>query len=96
MDTHGVRTDSADSQKPPVKAGWTCLVIAWVLFLAPIPGLGMIGWALNFAAFIIFHYCDGERPRWRRCCTDGLLSCRFPDYLFCWSWDIGTFFVAPT
>lgn len=53
MDTHGVRTDSADSQKPPVKAGWTCLVIAWALFLAPIPGIGMIGWALNFAAFII-------------------------------------------
>lgn len=53
MDTYGGRTDFDNSQKAPVKAGWTCLVIAWALFLAPIPGLGMIGWALNLAAFII-------------------------------------------
>ncbi|MDA8086955.1 MAG: hypothetical protein M0Z75_09665 [Nitrospiraceae bacterium] len=41
------------AQKPPVKAGWICLAAAWALFLIPVPGLGMIGWALNLAAFII-------------------------------------------
>jgi len=53
MDTYSGRTDFVDSQKPPIKAGWISLVVAWVLFLIPIPGLGMIGWALNLAAFII-------------------------------------------
>ncbi len=53
MDTYGGRTDFMDSQRPPVKAGWICLIVAWVLFLIPIPGLGIIGWALNLAAFII-------------------------------------------
>jgi uncharacterized membrane protein len=53
MDTYGGKPDLADSQKPPVRAGWICLFIAWVLFLLPIPGLGIIGWALNLAAFII-------------------------------------------
>jgi hypothetical protein len=43
----------ADSQKPPVRAGWICLVAAWALFLIPVPGLGLIGWPLNLAAFII-------------------------------------------
>jgi hypothetical protein len=42
-----------DLQKPPVRAGWVCLIVAWALFLIPIPGLGIIGWALNLAAFII-------------------------------------------
>lgn len=41
------------AQQPPVKAGWACLFAAWVLFLIPLPGIGMIGWALNLAAFII-------------------------------------------
>ncbi len=40
-------------QKAPVKAGWICLFMAWVLFLIPVPGIGVIGWALNVAAFII-------------------------------------------
>src|ERR1700690_1521764 len=53
MDTDSGRTDIVDSQKPPVKAGWICLIVAWALFIVPIPGLGLIGWAFNFAAFII-------------------------------------------
>ncbi|MDA8389026.1 MAG: hypothetical protein M0Z58_10260 [Nitrospiraceae bacterium] len=39
--------------EPPVRAGWICLVAAWALFLIPVPGIGIIGWALNVAAFII-------------------------------------------
>lgn len=53
MDTYSGGPDFVDSQKPPVKAGWICLTVAWALFLIPIPGLGMIGWAFNLAAFII-------------------------------------------
>jgi hypothetical protein len=53
MDNCDERTGSVDQQKPPVKAGWLCLIAAWALFLVPVPGLGMIGWALNLAAFII-------------------------------------------
>lgn len=53
MDTDSARTDIVDSQKPPVKAGWICLIVAWALFLVPIPGLGLAGWAFNLAAFII-------------------------------------------
>jgi hypothetical protein len=50
---NNVEITSVDSQKPPVRAGWICLVVAWAFFLIPIPGLGMIGWAFNLAAFII-------------------------------------------
>ena len=53
MDNYNGRTDVVDPQRPPVKAGWICLIIAWTLFLIPIPGLGLIGWAFNLAAFII-------------------------------------------
>lgn len=53
MDTENGRRDSIDSQKPPVKAGWICLVVTWALFIIPIPGLGLVGWAFNLAAFII-------------------------------------------
>ena len=53
MDNCDERDHSRNQQGPPVKAGWTCLAIAWALFLLPVPGLGMIGWALNLAAFII-------------------------------------------
>ena len=53
MDTYSGKTDFVDSQRPPVKAGWICLFVAWALFLIPIPGLGLIGWALNLAAFVI-------------------------------------------
>lgn len=36
------------------RAAWICLVIAWVCFLIPIPGSGLlIGWPLNLAAFIL-------------------------------------------
>jgi hypothetical protein len=53
MDTDSGKTEIVGPQKPPVKAGWVCLVVAWVLFLIPIPGLGLVGWAFNLAAFII-------------------------------------------
>lgn len=55
MGNCGERTDSVDRdpQRPPVRAGWICLIAAWALFLIPIPGLGLIGWALNLAGFII-------------------------------------------
>ncbi len=53
MDTYTGKPDFVDSQRPPVKAGWICLFAAWALFLIPIPGIGLIGWALNLAAFII-------------------------------------------
>jgi hypothetical protein len=53
MDNDCERTDFLDPQRPPVKAGWVCLAVAWALFLIPVPGLGIIGWALNLAAFII-------------------------------------------
>ncbi len=53
MNTYGERTDTPDSQMAPVKAGWVCLAVAWALFIIPVPGIGIIGWALNLAAFII-------------------------------------------
>ncbi len=53
MDDTGNGPQIADVQKPPVGAGWICLFIAWTVFLIPIPGIGIIGWALNLAAFII-------------------------------------------
>ncbi|MGH8049058.1 MAG: OB-fold protein [Arenimonas sp.] len=35
-------------------AAWTCLAIAWLCFLVPLPGLGLfIGWPLNLVAFIL-------------------------------------------
>jgi len=53
MDTNRGQINGAETQKAPVKAGWICLGIAWGLFIIPIPGIGIIGWALNLAAFII-------------------------------------------
>ena len=36
------------------KAAWVCLAIAWVAFLVPFPGLGLlVGWPLNLVAFIL-------------------------------------------
>jgi hypothetical protein len=44
----------APTRTAPVKATWICLVIAWVLFLIPLPGLGLfVGWPLNLVAFIL-------------------------------------------
>ncbi|GAA5004802.1 hypothetical protein FNZ56_06750 [Pseudoluteimonas lycopersici] len=38
----------------PIKATWVCLIVAWVLFLVPIPGAGLfVGWPLNLVAFIL-------------------------------------------
>ena len=53
METDNVKTDPSCRQEPPVKAGWICLAVAWALFLIPLPGLGLVGWAFNLAAFII-------------------------------------------
>lgn len=53
MDKYGEKKEFIEAQKPPVKAGWTCLIIAWACFLIPVPGLGIIGWALNVAAIVI-------------------------------------------
>jgi hypothetical protein len=35
------------------KAAWICLGIAWLAFLLPFPGLGLLGWSLNLVAFIL-------------------------------------------
>ena len=40
-------------QKAPVKAGWILLITCWLCYLVPIPGLGLLGMALNFAAFVV-------------------------------------------
>jgi hypothetical protein len=53
MDNQSTGPEFIEAQKPPVKAGWMCLIAAWTFFLIPIPGVGIIGWALNLAAFII-------------------------------------------
>ncbi|RPE74640.1 OB-fold protein [Vulcaniibacterium tengchongense] len=38
----------------PVKATWVCLIVAWILFLLPLPGVGVfVGWPLNLVAFIL-------------------------------------------
>ena len=53
MENQSTGPEFIEAQKPPVKAGWMCLIAAWTFFLIPIPGVGIIGWALNLAAFII-------------------------------------------
>ena len=53
MENQSTGTEFIEAQKPPVKAGWMCLIAAWTFFLMPLPGVGIIGWALNLAAFII-------------------------------------------
>jgi len=38
----------------PVKATWILLLLAWVMFLVPVPFTGIfIGWPLNLVAFIL-------------------------------------------
>lgn len=44
---------TASNKSTPGKATWILLIIAWVLFIVPLPGLGWIGWALNLVAFIL-------------------------------------------
>jgi len=47
-------TAPAQAKPAPIKATWITLVIAWVLFLLPIPGAGLfVGWPLNLVAFIL-------------------------------------------
>lgn len=47
-------TTASQQRSAPVKATWACLVIAWALFLIPVPGVGVfIGWPLNLVAFIL-------------------------------------------
>jgi len=42
------------SDQAPVKSTWVVLLIAWVMFLLPIPFSGIfIGWPLNLVAFIL-------------------------------------------
>lgn len=38
---------------PAARAAWALLFITWICFLIPIPGLGLVGWPLNLAAFIL-------------------------------------------
>ncbi|WP_290518921.1 hypothetical protein [Alcanivorax sp.] len=40
-------------QQAPVKAGWILIFTCWLCYLVPIPGLGLLGMALNFAAFVV-------------------------------------------
>ncbi|MDH4571122.1 hypothetical protein [Salinicola acroporae] len=48
-------TTSADATKSaPVKAVWALLIVAWICFLLPVPGIGLfVGCPLNFVAFIV-------------------------------------------
>ena len=39
--------------KAPVTTGWVLLGVTWLLFLIPFPGLGLLGWMTNLAAFIV-------------------------------------------
>lgn len=39
--------------KAPVTTGWVLLGVTWLLFLIPFPGLGILGWVSNLAAFIV-------------------------------------------
>lgn len=47
-------TAMTEAKPAPIKATWITLVIAWVLFLLPIPGVGLfVGGTLNLVAFIL-------------------------------------------
>lgn len=37
----------------PVAAGWITLGVTWLLFLVPIPGLGLLGWVANLVALVL-------------------------------------------
>lgn len=47
-------SSAAQQDNTAGRAAWICLVIAWLTFLVPIPGIGIfIGWPLNLVAFIL-------------------------------------------
>lgn len=49
-----IATGSAPAKQPAGKAAWIVLIIAWITFIVPIPGIGLfIGWPLNLVAFIL-------------------------------------------
>lgn len=45
--------DDTIQGKAPVTAGWVLLGVTWLMFLIPFPGLGILGWVVNLAAFIL-------------------------------------------
>lgn len=45
--------DDRIPNKAPVMAGWLTLGAAWLLFLIPFPGLGLLGWVANLVAFVL-------------------------------------------
>jgi len=45
--------NEAAAGKAPVTAGWILLAVTWLMFLIPFPGLGLLGWVVNLAAFIV-------------------------------------------
>lgn len=46
-------TISASRKTTAGRTAWILLICAWILFLIPFPGLGVVGWILNFVAFIL-------------------------------------------
>jgi hypothetical protein len=47
------RMDDTRQDNAPVTAGWVLLGVTWLMFLIPFPGLGLLGWVVNLAAFIV-------------------------------------------
>lgn len=49
-----MQTTSVSGSTAASTASWICLAIAWICFIVPIPGIGLlIGWPLNLVAFIL-------------------------------------------
>ncbi|MCK2183639.1 hypothetical protein [Halomonas getboli] len=49
-----LESETNNGKGAPIKAVWILLLIAWVCFLVPFPGLGLfLGAPLNLVAFII-------------------------------------------
>lgn len=44
---------SASKKTTAGRTAWMLLLCAWILFLIPFPGLGVVGWILNFVAFVL-------------------------------------------
>ncbi|WP_353980947.1 hypothetical protein [Salinicola endophyticus] len=52
--TDTITPAAAGSKSAPVKAVWALLIVTWLCFLVPLPGLGVfVGWPLNLVAFIV-------------------------------------------